>query len=54
MTLNLDHTDELYLLQEAVEAFAATLDPKRQWRAVEAAQALAEKLTQIAEAESLE
>lgn len=53
MTLNLDHIDELYLLQEAVDAFAATLDTKRQWRAVEAARSLKEKLTQIAEEESL-
>lgn len=52
MTLKLNHVDELYLLQEAVALIAATIDPSREWRAAAAAQALADRLAQMAEKEA--
>ena len=48
MTLNLDHIDELYVLQEAIDAFIANCDRDKQWRAVAAAETLAARLAQIA------
>jgi len=48
MTINLDHIDELYVLQEAVDAFIANCDRDKQWRAVAAAESLAARLAQIA------
>jgi len=52
MTINLDHIDELYLLQEAVDAFLESLDRQKQWRAVVAAEAIAEKLALVAQSNS--
>jgi len=47
--LELTHTDQLYVLQEAIDDFLAKLDRQKQWRAAEQAEALASQLEELAQ-----
>ena len=47
MTNTIDHIDKGYVLQVAHDYFIAKCDPDKQWRAVEAAEALAEQLREL-------
>lgn len=41
--------DQIYVLQEAIDDFIAKCDRVRHWRAVEAAESLAEQLRELSQ-----
>lgn len=47
--LELTHTDQLYVLQEALDDFLAKLDRQRHWRAVEQAELLVAQLAELSQ-----
>lgn len=49
MIVTIDHIDQLYVLQEAIDDFVAKCDREKHWRAVKAAEALAAQLQELSQ-----
>jgi len=54
MIVTIAHVDQVYVLQEALEDFAAKIEPSRQWRASAAVQDLLAQVNRIAEQDQSE